>query len=159
MEGSVEGVDVGHALGVVEAELAPFVVQVDAEAPGSFAGRQGRLLGGRQRLVLLPVGAHAPNFAFLVRPHGFFFATGRFASCSHRPTSPTSYLHLPVMPTGGETLGTQDAIIRIETFGVVRQILTAFAQFDAAAVQGEAQARVGCVRVQGDVGWRGRRGR
>ena len=147
--------DVGHAFGVVEAELTPLVVQVDAEAPGPFAGRQGRLLRGRQRLVLLPVGAHAPNFSFLVRPHGLLFATSRFAGCAHRPTSSASHLYLPVVTAGGEALGTQHAIIRIETFGVVRQVLAAFAQLDAASVEGEAQARVGCVGVQGHIGWKG----
>lgn len=38
VEGSVEGVDVGHALSVVEAKLTPFIVQVDTEAPGPLAG-------------------------------------------------------------------------------------------------------------------------
>lgn len=38
VEGSVEGVDVGHALSVVEAKLTPFIVQVDAEAPWPLAG-------------------------------------------------------------------------------------------------------------------------
>lgn len=143
--------DVGHALGVVEADLASFVVQVDAEAPGPLAGRQGRLLGGRQGLVFLPVGAHAPDLPFLVRPHGFLFAAGRFASRPHRPAPPAPDFHLPVVAAGGETLRAQDAVIGVKTLGVVRQVLAALAQLDAAAVQGKAQARVSGVGVQGDV--------
>lgn len=56
------------------------------------------------------------------------------------------------MAACGETLGSQDAVIGVEAFGVVGELLAPLCQLHTAAVQGEAEARVSGVRVQRDVG-------
>lgn len=89
-----------------------------------------------------------------MRPHGFFFASSRLACSPHRPTFLAPNFYLPVVTACGETLGAQDAVIGVEAFGVVGELLASFSQLNAAAVQGEAEARVSGVRVQRDVSWK-----
>lgn len=104
-ERGTESVDVGHAFSIVEAQLAPLVVQVDTKAPQLLGRREGGLLGGCQGLVLLPIGPHAPDCSLQVGTSaGLLLASGRFTGCPHGPTPPAAHLHFPTVAAIGEAL-------------------------------------------------------
>lgn len=148
-EGVSEGVQVGHALRVVEGHQPPLVVQVDSDPGQGLFQRQdlGRRRAGH---VLYPVGEgqgpEAVGREGLDHPlpgHGL-------PGDPHRPDGAAVHLHLPVVAPVGETLAAQEGQGGVEPGRVVLHRVVKGLVADAGEGGGEAEPGVGCAGVEGD---------
>jgi len=145
VEGIHERVEMQTRLHVVEANLAPFVIQEDSHFTG--LGRQQQREAGRSQSLHLPVlqpqAPEPPLGTQLDLP----LASGRGAGHAERPGRLAPHVHLPVVAPGGEAFSTQDEEGGAEALGTLGVGgLTLFVSH-LAAVFGNSQVPLGCGRV------------
>lgn len=148
-EGLPEGVQVRHALGVVEGHQAPLVVQIHADpGQGLLQGQDG---GGRRAgHVLYPIGEREGPEA--VGGQGFDDALPGHGLSSHPhcPHRAAVDLDLPVVAPVGEALAAQQGQGGVEPVGVVLHAVVKGLVTDAGEGGGQTEPGVSRAGVKRD---------
>lgn len=139
-----------HVVGVVEGHFFPFVIQVHPDLVEFLVEAQRRALGRGDRPVAAPILLHRPDPFFggkLRQP----FPPDGLPGHPEGPTVRGPHLHLPVMSSRLEARAGQDPRVRVESLGVVGQLLLPTAHPHALEVRGEDEEVVRRFGVQGQV--------
>lgn len=149
VEIDAESVQVAHVLRGVEGHGPHLQIQGHPHA-GQLATAEGRPLGASHRPVLATVE--------LQRPDALLWGEGREALATHAlprhtegPAILGAHFHLPVVPARGESTGRQHSRVGVKAAWVAGHVLRPLSEAHALQIQRENEARVGRVRVQGQL--------
>lgn len=146
----VECVDVRPICYIVKGDFTCFIVQKNPNAVRPFQVEERYRWGGKDHVLISFQQPHGPD-SVLRRGCGLPLSQHRLSTDTYTPLCSFSYHDLPVMPSWGEVLQTQDTGPCIKSLRVVGEIPPQLSVLHTAQISSQEEARMRCDRVQLDI--------